>query len=250
MFKGMLYIYLGRKAEMKKTYIYALLDPSSKEIRYIGKSSNIKNRMANHLCPSSLKKNTHKNNWLKKIKCKPLVKILCTCKLKNANKFEKYYISKYKNLGARLTNGTNGGDGWPEGLTMPKTEARIKANQRLNKPVYTVNIKTKKIKHFNSIKDCAIFLKCCKKLVSFHLRKRIVKSIKGYIVYYKNQQNKSIEYKRHKAVIGVHLFCNKILYFDKIVDAELEGFNANCISAICSRRKYRKYHKNYSWFYA
>ena len=199
---------------MSTTSIYALIDPSSYDVRYIGKSSNIKLRIANHLCPSSLKKNTHKNNWLKKLKIKPIVKILCVCKIQNANKLEKAFITKYKNLGAKLTNGTIGGDGWPEGTSMPKTKARKNASKLLRKPVYVIQIKSKRKRYFKQIKDCAKFLKTDTRTVSFHLTKRKVKSIKGYQVFYVNQKNIDIQYKLYKPIIGIHLYSNKLLYFN------------------------------------
>ena len=55
------------------TYIYVLIESRSfnerfMQIRYVGKSNNPKDRLADHLNPSQLKEKSRKNNWIKSLK--------------------------------------------------------------------------------------------------------------------------------------------------------------------------------------
>ena len=50
------------------TYIYALEDPNTNEVRYIGKSDAPKSRCANHLAMSKADVNIHKKRWIAKLK--------------------------------------------------------------------------------------------------------------------------------------------------------------------------------------
>jgi hypothetical protein len=102
---------------MNKFIIYALVDPITKAIRYIGKSVSGANRYKEHLKLSALKKeaHTHKARWILKLlshDLKPEFSILHEAATKEElGELEKYYISLHKSLGADLTNLTNGGDG-------------------------------------------------------------------------------------------------------------------------------------------
>ena len=55
-----------------KNVIYALCDPISNEIRYIGKAIDLYTRIRNHYKESRLKCITHKNNWIKSLLNKEL----------------------------------------------------------------------------------------------------------------------------------------------------------------------------------
>ena len=49
-------------------FIYALLDPETKEIRYVGKTMHLVPRLKNHIKSSkSSKDKTHKENWILKV---------------------------------------------------------------------------------------------------------------------------------------------------------------------------------------
>ena len=98
---------------MNTIYIYLLIDPISNQIRYVGKTNNIKQRFKNHL-NSCRDKNTHKRNWLNKLKkqgYKPEIEIIDIV-IKDDWKFwEIFWISYYKSIGCNLVNYTIGGDG-------------------------------------------------------------------------------------------------------------------------------------------
>jgi len=85
------------------------------QVRYIGKTyKNLNERLKEHLQPSRLKDNTHKNNWIKSILrtgFKPKIFLIETCNEKNSAKREMFWIAYCNKTGRRLTNNTIGGDG-------------------------------------------------------------------------------------------------------------------------------------------
>lgn len=91
-----------------KNYIYGLIDPRTNQIRYVGKTNNLKQRLFDHTRRSK-HKNTYKDKWicsLIDIGLKPLMTILEECGDDWAER-EIYHISLYENL----TNLTKGGEG-------------------------------------------------------------------------------------------------------------------------------------------
>ena len=51
------------KVKNQSTFIYTLSNPITKEVRYIGKTVNIKDRYRQHI-GKRLLDNSHKNNWI------------------------------------------------------------------------------------------------------------------------------------------------------------------------------------------
>lgn len=99
---------------MKQYLVYALLDPDTKEVRYIGKSATGLRRPTSHLKAYSYNEsNTHKNRWIRSVVRAdklPLVHVLAELTSEDeAYAAEVDYIKLYKHLGARLTNYNNGG---------------------------------------------------------------------------------------------------------------------------------------------
>jgi hypothetical protein len=95
------------------TFIYELIDPTTSETRYIGKSNNPQNRFLEHYLFSN-ESYTHKNNWINKLKSqgiRPQLKILDEVDLDEWRFWEKFYIALYKSWGFNLLNYTGGGDG-------------------------------------------------------------------------------------------------------------------------------------------
>lgn len=93
-------------------FIYALKDPNTLEIKYIGQSNDIDRRYRDHIRKSLAKTdceyNTYKSRWIRKIinkGYKPLLEIIEECdNLELSNIREKYYIEKLTNEGYKLTN--------------------------------------------------------------------------------------------------------------------------------------------------
>lgn len=93
-------------------YIYALADPITKEIRYIGKSIRVKGRYKDHLNDNS---RTHKVNWIKSLlkkELKPLLIILEELQdMDDWQQKECFWIKVAKDKKWNLVNSTDGGDG-------------------------------------------------------------------------------------------------------------------------------------------
>ena len=99
----------------KQHVIYGLLDPRDNELRYIGYTSNPKQRLVNHHCPCNLHKPNRKNNWIKCLLSLGLrAKMIIIKEFMTAEELpiaEIKYLADYKLVGYNLTNGTAGGDG-------------------------------------------------------------------------------------------------------------------------------------------
>lgn len=103
-----------------KTFIYSLIDPFSKEVRYVGKSDNPWYRLQRHIDPKFLKDKSHKNSWIKSLLNKqtlPILQMLENCCKKIWETREKDWIAFYKKIGYNLTNSTEGGKGFASGET-------------------------------------------------------------------------------------------------------------------------------------
>lgn len=93
-------------------FIYALIDPRTCKIRYIGKTINLKQRFQTQL---NEKSKTHRCNWiqgLRKLGLKPKQCILQTLEDNEDWEYaEIKWIAIAKKYGWNLVNGTSGGDG-------------------------------------------------------------------------------------------------------------------------------------------
>lgn len=95
------------------TNIYILIDPITNQVRYVGKTNNIKERYKNHKnrCRDV---NTHKRNWINKLRKQglhPIIEVIETISVNEWVYWERFWISYYKYIGCNLTNNTLGGDG-------------------------------------------------------------------------------------------------------------------------------------------
>lgn len=100
---------------MKTTFIYALCEPGTGKIRYVGKSNNPKRRLGDHLC-TSVKMKTHLGNWLRLLKFRserPALEILDEIADNQWELWEREYLRVFRALGMDLVNTTEGGDGGP-----------------------------------------------------------------------------------------------------------------------------------------
>lgn len=112
---------------MAKTFIYALCDPNTGEIRYVGKANNPERRLTCHLCD---RKKSHKQRWiasLKRLGLIPSIKILAEIPRQGWEWVEKAHIRKLREMGYRLTNLTAGGDGVEGRKVSQETRAKLRA---------------------------------------------------------------------------------------------------------------------------
>lgn len=101
------------------TFIYALLDPDTDAVRYVGKSDNPEKRLAQHMKLLEPKA-THKQNWLRSLASKgkiPKLKILEEVDTNCWQDAERKWIQYYRELGSQLTNTANGGEGGWNGIS-------------------------------------------------------------------------------------------------------------------------------------
>jgi len=98
---------------MKTTNIYVLIDPRTKEVRYVGKANNVSQRYKAHL-NRARKHQIHKKNWidlLRKEKLKPIIEVIDEVLINEWQFWETYWICQMKCWGFDLINYTLGGDG-------------------------------------------------------------------------------------------------------------------------------------------
>ncbi len=111
-----------------KNFIYALKNPTTNEIVYIGKTKNVERRMKDH---HRIEKRIRckLDKWkvqMGKLGLKPDMEILLECDEKDVNEKEKYFIKLYTENGCNLLNMTEGGDG----LQNPSDEVRRKIGEK------------------------------------------------------------------------------------------------------------------------
>ena len=109
------------------TVIYALIDPMTREIRYVGKTSKqIIVRLKKHMNAAKHNNGSHLFHWLRDLDSKgltPATKILEEVKRGDDwRERERYWIAYGRKYGWPLTNATDGGDG----LTNPTQAVREK----------------------------------------------------------------------------------------------------------------------------
>jgi hypothetical protein len=106
--------------------IYGLIDPVTKQLRYIGQSFNGLQRAKCHMSDYAHGTNHHKRNWINKLKSLNLVyeiEILETVKTREElDEAEIFYIAYFKSIGCDLLNATAGGSG----LWRPNLEVKQK----------------------------------------------------------------------------------------------------------------------------
>ncbi len=118
---------------MSPFLIYALVDPRSDAVRYIGKSCAGMRRPAQHTKPAALLKSagTHRTCWIKSLLAlhlKPAIRVLEEFETEaDLNDAERFWIAQGLGLGWSLTNHTKGGDG---GNVGPAGIAKIVAATR------------------------------------------------------------------------------------------------------------------------
>jgi len=125
---------------MKTTFIYALKDPISFEIRYVGKSNNPKSRFNKHIGEARRNPNNHRLCWIKGLldnNLKPILEILEEIEFNKWQEREIFYISTLPNL----TNTLPGGEYSP--MSEQRHIDKMKETKRLNPQIFTE--KTKKL---------------------------------------------------------------------------------------------------------
>lgn len=216
-----------------KTYIYGLIDPNTKIIRYIGKSDCPKTRLANHI-QTSKKSKTHKSNWINsliKYKKKPELIILEEVDYNNWEEREKYWIKKYKDDGVDVTNFTNGGEGTDKIYFIDKEELYQK---------YIVDNL--------SINECVKYFKIPQTTIYRNLKEYNIKKDK---TIWKQKCNNKVDHNKtvKTAILKYDLDLNFIGEFNGLKEAAASVGKKTIasISACCSGKRLTSF--NYIWKY-
>lgn len=98
-----------------KVYIYSLNDPDSLQIRYIGKTTNLKKRLSSHI--QEAKRSNGRRyvlNWIKNLlnnSKRPVITVIEECTEGDWQERERYWIYFYKKTIPNLCNNADGGLG-------------------------------------------------------------------------------------------------------------------------------------------
>lgn len=98
-------------------YIYQLIDPTTMQVRYIGKTvTKLSDRLKVHLHQSKkAKRHTYKEAWIKGLMnrgLKPVIELIEECNSFNWVEREKYWIGYARQNDWPITNLSEGGDGF------------------------------------------------------------------------------------------------------------------------------------------
>lgn len=92
--------------------VYALVDPGTGEVRYIGITTDFTRRLRRHMAEARAGSTRYIHNWLRSLEGPPMHFVLEECDTREElNGAERFWIDWYRRLGTRLTNLTDGGDG-------------------------------------------------------------------------------------------------------------------------------------------
>lgn len=128
---------------MEKVFIYILIDPLKNQIRYVGKTTDIKRRIRRHINERFLH-DSYKDRWIRKLidnNNNPEFEIIDIVSNNDWVYWEQFYISYFNFLGCNLTNGTIGGDEPPSTKGRKHTlESKLKmSNSKKGKPIPWLN---------------------------------------------------------------------------------------------------------------
>lgn len=118
---------------MRTTTIYALIDPENNEVRYVGKTVNLKARFHRH-CNPVIDNYTHSACWVRSLKIKPeMITLEEVPHGEDWVEAEQFWIAYMKALGARLTNLSFGGEG-PLGIKQSQATCDKRSNSLKGRP--------------------------------------------------------------------------------------------------------------------
>lgn len=173
---------------MTTTFIYALKDPDSGEVRYIGKAGNPSNRLKEHLRETK-KATHHRANWVRSLLKRgvaPVLEVVDEVSLDDWKAAEAAYIEFYKENGAPLVNTVSGGMGGERGQVLSKeSRARMSAARmgHLVSAVTRTRIGASKLGKPRSSETVAKMSMALKgRSLSLDHRKKVSEALRGRVV--------------------------------------------------------------------
>lgn len=101
---------------MEDVKIYVLIDPRNNNIKYVGKTEKkLEQRLYYHIYDNPKIKNIHKKKWIESLineNLKPEIKLIDIVEYDDWKFWEIYWISQFITWGFKLTNKTDGGEGY------------------------------------------------------------------------------------------------------------------------------------------
>lgn len=239
-----------------KYYIYTLSDPRTNIVRYIGKTKNMEDRLKRHTYNYNLKnKHTLKNKWLHELIIEgfnPKIEIVDIGDKDNIDNLEIYWIEQFRQWGFKLTNMTEGGDGynWTGRKHRKESKLKMKMNHPFRKSIIQLDKNKNIINYFDSLREAeretgfyrAHISRCCRKIKNYN-------TVGGFIFEFNsenldpptvNKINKIINNNpNRKEVVQYDLEGNVISEFRSLSQASgLSGCHIYLISKCCKEKKY------------
>lgn len=191
-----------------ETTIYGLIDPITNQLRYIGKSNNIKARYREHLINAKNKK-THRDNWIYSLLIKnkkPELLIIDVIPIEEWKYWELFYINYYLFIGCNLTNCIIN---ISTGLTYGNITSFKPGQNEI--PIYQINLNGEIIKEWKSHQQLKNTLKF---KISSGLDK-IGRTTHGFLFFKKETWDKLSKHEINNIVL-----CATINKYDKIKNNE------------------------------
>ena len=235
---------------MKKYKIYCLKHPVTLEIRYIGVTTNsLLMRLSQHKY-DALKKNSNKylSKWIRKVYREttlvPIIELVEIATQNNWEEREKYWISFYSNL----TNIREGG----RGVFVSRDKSGLERSADAHKKAVCLLTKNfELIKKFESIPECALFIKASRDAVGKVLNGNNT-NVKGYVVLsemdyesnnfskiFKGKSKDVYQYDMDGNLVRKYNTLSEVYHFDN-------NFKTNHVHTAC---KNLWVHKGFIWSY-
>ena len=221
-------------------YLYYLKDPITKEIRYLGQTTNLKRRLYAHRYDALQKEtpNPWKKNWIKKLQLlglNPIMEVFRVCKgysKEDVDKLEVQLINEYFENGFRLLNSRN---------APPYT---VGVNRK-RKPVYQYDPVTReKTAVFSSVREASQVIKASQ----VNLRKAILKdgksTYRGFLWSFTDYSELSHNSPRltgrpKKKILATNMTTGDKTEFNSVSDAALQlSLCPGNISKVCNGKRF------------
>jgi len=217
-------------------YIYALLDPRNNEVRYIGKTTQPKNRLSGHIGECKNVKSLHyRAKWIISLlnkELQPIIKFLKICPLSDFVKYETEYIQLYKN--DKLINSDETGSG----NVGRKKEVLDRQSKSSGRVVYQYDLDGNFIQEFRSVRFAADCLNLSHSNISRSCN-GLFKHTGGFIFRYEKVIVEKIDNPNaiKKSIIEVDVLGNEIEKWNSLMECSRDtGLRNEAISKLCNKK--------------